>query len=123
MKTKNIIKSLLMLAIAAVLSLGSGRAYAADTAAASDPAALEAKAKVSKADALKTALAKVPGTVNNSGIVQKNGAILWTFDIAPTGGKGVTVVSVDATTGKIASVTAGKGGKGKDDDEDEKDDD
>ena len=122
MKTKNIIKSLLILAAAALLGLGFGKTYAADTTA-NDPVALEAKAKVSKADALKTALAKVPGTVNNSGIVQKNGAILWTFDITPTGGKGVTVVSVDATTGKIASVAAGKGRKGKDDDEDEKDDD
>jgi uncharacterized membrane protein YkoI len=112
---------LLTVAIAAFIGLGSARA--ADTST-TDQAALEAKAKVSKADAVKTALAKVPGTIENSSIVQTKGALLWAFDITPTGSKGITVVTVDANTGKIGSVTAkAKGKKGKEDDDDEKDDD
>ncbi|HWB57953.1 MAG TPA: PepSY domain-containing protein [Chthoniobacteraceae bacterium] len=115
---KNIVK-ILLAAAAAVVFAGAAQAQS------TDQAALEAKAKVSKADAVKTALAKVPGTIEDSSIVQQKDALLWTFNISPKGGKGITVVSVDATTGKIASVTAKKGKKGgkEDDDDDEKDDD
>ena len=66
---------------------------------------LEAEAKVSKADATKTALAKVPGgEVKESELEKEHGVLIWSFDIATKGSEGVTEVNVDAITGKVASV-------------------
>lgn len=75
---------------------------------------LEAQAKVSKAEAEKTALAKVPGgTVKDAEIEEENGRLIWSFDIATAGTKELTEVEVDAKTGDV--IEAG--------DEDEKDND
>lgn len=68
-------------------------------------AKLEAMAKVSKADAEKTALAKVPnGTVKEGEIEKEKGKLIWSFDIATPDSKDITEVGVDAMTGEIVGV-------------------
>ena len=65
---------------------------------------LEAEAKVSKADAEKTALAQVPGGKIKEGELEKEkGKLIWSFDIATPGTKDVTEVQVDAITGGVVS--------------------
>ena len=122
MKSNTIIKSLL--AAVAAATLCATPAFAKDKE--KDEAALEAQAKVSKADAQATALAQVPGgTVKEAEIEKEKGALIWSFDITTTGSKDVTEVNVDATTGKVVNVekeSAKKGKGGKEDDEDDKDD-
>ena len=68
-------------------------------------AKLMAQAKVSKADAEKTALAKVPnGTVKESEIEMEKGKLIWSFDITTPDTKDITEVSVDAITGEVIAV-------------------
>ena len=79
-------------------------------------AKLEAQAKVSRADAEKTALAKVPnGTIKEGELEKEKGKLIWSFDIA--GSPGVTEVNVDAITGEVVGVeneSPGKESKEKD---------
>ena len=66
---------------------------------------LEAQARITKADAEKTALARVPnGTVKECELEKENGKLVWSFDIATPDSKDITEVQVDAITGKIVSV-------------------
>lgn len=64
-----------------------------------------AEAKVSRADAQATALAKAPnGVVRESELEKEHGKLVWSFDIATPGTTDITEVNVDATTGQVASV-------------------
>jgi uncharacterized membrane protein YkoI len=68
-------------------------------------AQLHAEAKVTKAEAEKTALAKVPnGTISASELEKEHGKLIWSFDIAMPHSKNITEVQVDAKTGKVANV-------------------
>jgi len=69
-------------------------------------ARLEAQAKVSKADAEKTALTKAPGgTVKDSEIEMEKGKLIWSFVFATPDTKDYfTEVNVDALTGDIVNV-------------------
>ena len=70
-----------------------------------EQAKLEAQAKVSRADAEKTALAKVPnGTIKEGEIEKEKGILIWSFDIATPGTKDITEVGVNAVTGEVVSV-------------------
>lgn len=92
-------------------------------------AKLQAEAKVSKADAEKTALAKVPGgTIKEGELEKEKGKLIWSFDISIPDSKDIKEVQVDAITGEVVSIeteTAAteakekKGKKEKDDDEKE----
>jgi uncharacterized membrane protein YkoI len=63
------------------------------------------QAKVTKAQAERAALARVPqGTIKSGEIEREHGKLIWSFDIAKRGTKNITEVQVDAMTGKIASV-------------------
>jgi uncharacterized membrane protein YkoI len=74
-------------------------------AATDSPAALQAQAKVSEADARTSALARVPnGTIKSSELEMEHRRLVWSFDIANPASKGITEVQVDAKTGKIVSV-------------------
>jgi uncharacterized membrane protein YkoI len=67
---------------------------------------LLAEAKVSKADAEKTALAKVPnGTVKSGDLEKEGGKLIWSFDIATPDSKDITEVAVDAVSGAVVDVT------------------
>jgi len=68
-------------------------------------AKLAAEAKVSKDDAEKTALAKVPnGTIKEAEIEKEHGKLIWSFDVTTPGTKDITEVNVDANTGAVVSV-------------------
>ena len=68
-------------------------------------AKLKAQAKISRADAERTALNKVPGgTIKESGIEKENGKLIWSFDIATAGATDITEVAVDAITGEVIAV-------------------
>ena len=98
MKIRNILCSV----IAIVLIAGG---LAACVSAKEKQAKLEAQAKVTKADAEKIALAKVPGgKVTESGIEKEKGKLIWSFDIATEGSKDITEVQVDAVSGEVVSV-------------------
>jgi hypothetical protein len=67
-----------------------------------DKAALEAKAKITEAEATKIALGKVPkGKVKEAELEQENGKLIWSFDIKTKGSKDITEVHVDAITGEV----------------------
>jgi uncharacterized membrane protein YkoI len=68
-------------------------------------AQLQAQAKITKATAEKTALAKVPnGTIKSGELEKEHGKLVWSFDISTPHSKNITEVQVDAKTGKIAVV-------------------
>ena len=69
-------------------------------------AKLEAQAKITKAEATKIALDKVPGgTIKEGDIEKEKGKLLWSFDIATPGTKDITEVQVDAMTGAIIDIS------------------
>ena len=98
-------------------------------------AKLEAQAKITKADAEKIALDKVPGgTIKEGGLEEEKGKVIWSFDITTPGTKDITEVQVDAMTGAIVDIAketvadqekekkedAGKKAKKEKDEDDEK---
>ena|SRR5437867_10853067 len=91
-----------------------------------EKARLEAEAKVSKTEAEKIALDKVPGGRIKEGELEKEkGKLIWSFDIATQGTKEITEVHVDAITGAVLAIEKETPGherrekKEKDDDEKE----
>jgi Peptidase propeptide and YPEB domain len=76
------------------------------TACVSEPSQAEllSQAKISRADAEKTALAKVPnGTVKEAELEQEHGKLLWSLDLSTPGTANITEVNVNALTGEIVS--------------------
>jgi uncharacterized membrane protein YkoI len=62
-------------------------------------------AKISKADAEKIALSKVPnGTIKEGELEKEKGKLIWSFDIATPGTKNITEVNIDAITGAVIAV-------------------
>ena len=67
---------------------------------------LEPQAKITKAEAQKIALDRVPGgTIKEVDIEKEKGKLLWSFDIATPGTKDITEVQVDAMTGQVLDVS------------------
>lgn len=63
------------------------------------------EAKISKPQAEKTALSKIPnGAIQSGELEREHGKLVWSFDIGTTSSKNVTEVQVDAKSGKIVSV-------------------
>lgn len=88
------------LALAALASLALTQAFAGEPS----QATLMGQAKVSKADATRTALARVPGAhVKSAEIEREHGRLIWSFDLAQAGKAGITEVQVSAITGDIVS--------------------
>jgi len=68
-------------------------------------AKLQAQAKVSRADAEKAALVKVPGgTIKEGELEKEKGKLIWSFDITTPGSTDIKEVQVDAITGQVVSV-------------------
>jgi len=66
---------------------------------------LQAQAKISKAEAQQTALAKAPGgTIKEGELEKEDGKLIWSFDIATPDSRNTTEVNVDAITGAVVSV-------------------
>lgn len=85
-----------------------------------EQAKLQAQAKISRADAEKTALTKAPnGTIKEGELEKEHGKLIWSFDIATPDSQDITEVGVDAMTGDVVSVekeTPKQQAKEKDDD-------
>jgi hypothetical protein len=66
----------------------------------------EDEAKLTKAEAQKTAMTKVPkgSKVKEAGIENEDGKLVWSFDIAVPGSADITEIQVDAMTGKVVKV-------------------
>jgi Predicted membrane protein len=90
-------------------------------------AKLQAEAKVSKEQAEKTALAKVPGgTIKEGELEKEHGKLIWSFDISTPNSTDIKEVQVDAITGEVVSVKTESAAaeakeKKKEKEEDEKD--
>ena len=98
-------KSNSLLQFAGVFALSAALSGSALFAAEESETVLMKEAKVSKADATKTALAKVPGgKIKTTELEKENGKLVWSFDIATEGSPNITEVQVNAVTGKIAAV-------------------
>ena len=62
------------------------------------------QAKISQAQAEKTALGHVPnGIIKSEELEREHGKLIWSFDIGTSGTKNITEVQVDAKSGKIIS--------------------
>jgi len=86
-------KILAIVAMLTAVSLGAGSAAAGD------------KAKIERAAAEKTALARVPGgTVKEGELETEHGKRVWSFDIAQKASPDIIEVQVDANTGDVVSV-------------------
>ena len=83
-------------------------------------AELAKQAKITEEQATKTALEKVPGTVNEVELEDKNGTIVYGFEVVSTDGTQQDV-KVDAQTGKIVKVEVDDEENGKENDEEEND--
>jgi uncharacterized membrane protein YkoI len=96
MTIKHYIASLIIIAFLSGLStLSTGRETQAE---------LKAQAKITQAEAEKTALTKVPdGKIKEAELENERGILIWSFDISMPSSKSITEVQVDAKTGKIVS--------------------
>jgi uncharacterized membrane protein YkoI len=64
-----------------------------------------APAKISRGEAEKIALARVPnGTIKEGELEKENGKLQWSFDMVTPDTKVITEVNVDAVTGGIISI-------------------
>ncbi len=68
-------------------------------------AKLQAQAKISRSEAEKIALAKVPaGTIKDGEIEKEKGKLIWSFDITTPGTVDISEVQVDAMSGEIVAI-------------------
>jgi len=120
MKLNRIIALLAATAIVAIYSTGCVTEEKRE-------AKLQAEAKVSKEQAEKAALAKVPGgTIKEGELEKEHGKLIWSFDISTPNSTDIKEVQVDAITGELVSVkteslAAEAKEKKKEKEEDEKD--
>ena len=69
------------------------------------PDSLVKQAKVTEANARKTATAKVPkGTLTAVELERENGHLQYSYELTVPGESGITEVNVDAMTGKVIGV-------------------
>ena len=91
--------------LSSIIAVGFAVASLSSSATAADsPAELASEAKVSKHDAEKTALAKVPGgKIKTAELEKEHGKLVWSFDITTPKSPNITEVQVDAINGKVIS--------------------
>jgi len=66
---------------------------------------LATQAKITRAQAEQTALAKVPGgTIKEGELEKEKGKLIWSFDISTPGTQDITEVAVDAITGEVVAL-------------------
>jgi uncharacterized membrane protein YkoI len=103
-KKKTIMKIKTLICAAMTAGLLTGCCSEKSEGHAHKHAKLMAEAKVSKDDAEKTALAKVPnGTIKEGELEKENGKLQWSFDVATPDSKDITEVNIDAVTGEVIS--------------------
>ncbi len=98
MKLKSIISHIAIAACVVGLSAASAKEK-------DNQAELQAKAKITKEEAGKTALGKVPdGKIKEAELEDEDGKLIWSFDITRPGTTDITEVNVDAIDGKVVKV-------------------
>src|ERR1017187_6851650 len=98
MKTKTVLFTVLCGAILVVGMMGCATGKDGETK-------LQAQAKVSRPEAEKIALAKVPGgTIKEGEIEKEKGKLIWSFDIATPGAADITEINVDAMSGEVVAI-------------------
>jgi uncharacterized membrane protein YkoI len=76
----------------------------AQSATSGTPAQMQKEAKVSFADAQKTALKEVPGAhVKSHELEHEKGKLIYSFDMKTTGKSGVEEINIDALTGAVVA--------------------
>src|SRR5262245_2426154 len=66
---------------------------------------LQAESKITRAEAEKIALAKVPGgTIREGEIEKEKGQLIWSFDITTPGTTDITEVHVSALNGDVIAI-------------------
>jgi uncharacterized membrane protein YkoI len=102
-------KTLTTIAAAAILSAAAASGAAAQQRGAAHPAhetqaQLQREARVTEAQARRTALAAVPhGRVRSSELEREHGRLIYSFDIAVPGRSGIEEVNVNAVDGRIVA--------------------
>lgn len=96
MKAKMIISSICGLALATGIYF---------SAQANNQAELQARAKLSQADAEKIALGRVAGQVTEAELEEEKGKVIWSIEVT-TSETSVSDVEIDANTGDILEVEA-----------------
>jgi uncharacterized membrane protein YkoI len=97
MKTGQLMRSLLVVAVLAAWTTST-------SAAAEQSHAMKREAKVPEADARKTALAAVPGgSIKSAELEREHGKLIWSFDIGMPNSRNITEVQVDANAGTVVS--------------------
>jgi uncharacterized membrane protein YkoI len=69
-----------------------------------DQASMQKEAKISMKQARAIALKKAPGTISSAELERENGKLIYSFDIKPAKGSGVTEVNVNAMNGDVIGV-------------------
>jgi len=96
-------------ALAGALALGAAGVAGAQAAGPAHPTAaqMRAEARITKAAAQKTALARVPAgsTIEEGELEHENGRTVYSFDIKVPGRSGIQEIQVSAVTGAVVSVT------------------
>jgi uncharacterized membrane protein YkoI len=93
-----------MLTLGAAGSLSAQAAKAPAKKAEESQAALRKEAKITEAEARKTALAAVPGgKVQSHELERENAKLIYSYDIKVAGKSGIEEVNVDAMTGAIVA--------------------
>ena len=93
----------LLLAVALATSNFQGTTLAAD----SSPTSPTLHARITRAQAERIALAKVPGgKVKSAKLARENGQLIWSIDIVTPLTKKIAAVQVDARSGKVLSKLA-----------------
>ena len=96
MKLRRVLCALIAVSLAGMLTSG--------VIAGDKEKELEARAKVSREAAQKTALEKVPGgQIKEGELEEEDGKLIWSFDITTNGSKDIKEIQVDAITGKVLS--------------------
>ena len=94
-RTKSLVGSFVFIAALSLSGVGFG---------APSEAELMKEAKISKGQAEKTAIKKVPhGVIKSGEIEREHGRLIWSFDISTPQSSNITEVQVDAMSGKIVS--------------------
>lgn len=73
----------------------------------------EAQAKIGPEQARAAALRAVPGTVKDADLETEHGRLVYSYEIARPGQRGITEVSVSAMDGSIVNVHRERAGKGR----------
>ena len=79
----------------------SAEKLACSIKAAKGATGLEKMAKISKDAAMKSALAKVHGTISKSELEVEDGCLVYSFDVKVAGKSGAEELYVDAGNGKV----------------------